>query len=74
MLRIDSVSYNSGAASVDDNDPNKVLATMNFSGDNYNNYYFNVNFTDTAALTNTTVDDDFVEFKSRVAAALVPSI
>lgn len=74
MLRVDSVSYNSGAASVDDNDPNKVLATMNFNGDNHSNYYFYVNFTDATALSDTTVDDDFVEFKSRVAAALVPSI
>ena len=66
MLRIDNMNYNASAASVDNND--EVLATMNFNADNFSNYYFNVNFTDPAALSDTTVDDDFAEFKARAAA------
>ena len=68
MLRIDNMNYNSSATSVDNND--NVLANMNFSADNYSNYYFNINFSDAVNLTNTTVDDDFVEFKQRAAAII----
>ena len=66
MLRIDNMNYNASAASVDSND--NVKATMNFNADNYSNYYFNVNFSDVNALSDTMVDDDFIEFKARAAA------
>lgn len=68
MLRIDNMNYNASAASVDANDD--VLANMNFNADNYSNYYFNINFSDAANLLNSTVDDDFAEFKQRAAAII----
>lgn len=65
---MNNLGYNAQASSIDE-DTNKQLASFGFNGDSYShNYYFTVNFFQTEALTNETVDEDFVEFKNKAAA------
>lgn len=73
MLKVENMNYNANAQSVDENNNEVVFASMNFNAD-MDNYYFNINFPDKAALRNAVVNSDFNEFKEMAADMVDPQV
>lgn len=68
MLQVNSMNYNASAASVGANE--EQLATFYFNADNYNNFSFNINFSNKTVVENADVWNDFAAFKAQVADML----